>query len=530
MTTRKYSKRLLKLSLLVLFMGTVFVGCSKKEVPAEQESVDMETQVQQLLQQADLYYSEGKTNDAVMLLKDAYVNEEYKDYAKSITWALLNTYLQQQDIESAKELYLNTLNNTPDIAVPLFGSIEYTLKSNGNIDVLDEWCFGLAKNPNANSQLQAQALWYLQEAYSENANWLKVSDIIIYANDNLEAPIKYKFVDASLRQVVGANQYAVVDKIVSSLKLSSENDPELKGIILDAEFNALIKQNKLAEAKKMYEDNFAELNSRSRNNNFSMLLSEYNKEKNFAEADALIAFVTKDISVDNQSYKLFIRDWVKQAKLEAKPTDVQTRVLAIINSDSTDKFKQSIISSFFYYLMESLPVDQKQTLVAGVKGLLINSNDDMVKEPLASISLDGCFLLNDFDGAIEVVNNYEWPEENKAMRKDKLLPKIKAHKALLNEDYPEAVKNFRVFMDVIKQEPDEKYMDPYTGQQISVYSILGLNAVRIAGLWEKAGDTEQAKAAYKEAVEYYTAALEKEKEDSAQYQSIQKQLKQLEGK
>jgi len=530
MTTQKYSKKMVKLSLLVLFVGSALVGCSKKEAPIEPESVDMEMQVQQLLQQADIYYSEGKTNDAVMLLKDAYANEDYKDYARSITWALLNTYLQQQDIESAKELYLNTLNNNPDIAVPLFGSIEYTLKSNGNIDVLDEWCFGLAENPNANADLQAQALWYLQEAYSENADWLKVSDIIMYVNDNLEAPIKYKFIDSSLRQVVGAKQYAVVQKIISSLKLSSENDPELKGILVDAEFSALIKQNKLVEAKKLYEDNFAEMKNRSQNNNFSMLLSEYNKAKNFADADALIAFVTKDLSVDNPSYKLFIRDWVKQSKLEEKPAEVQTRVLAVINSDTTDKFKQSIISSFFYYLMETLPVDQKQALVAGVKGLMINSTDDMVKEPLASISLDGCFLMNDFDGAIEVVNNYEWPEENTAMRKDKLLPKIKAHKALLNEDYPEAVKNFRVFMDVIKQEPDEKYMDPYTGQQISVDSILGLNAVRIAGLWEKAGDTEQAKAAYKEAVEYYTAALEKEKKDSVQYQSIQKQLKQLEGK
>jgi predicted ATPase len=108
--------------------------------------------------------------------------------------------------------------------------------------------------------------------------------------------------------------------------------------------------------------------------------------------------------------------------------------------------------------------------------------------------------------------------------------KLSLLKEILNEDYPEAVKNFRIFMVVIKQVPDEKYMDPYTGQQISVDSILGLNAVRIAGLWEKAGDTEQAKAAYKEAVEYYTAALEKEKKDSDQYQSIQKQLKQLEGK
>jgi hypothetical protein len=530
MSAKKNIKKMVKLSLLVVFMGTLFVGCSKKEASVEAESVDMESQVQQLLQQADIYYAEGRTNDAVILLKEAYANEDYKDYARSITWALLNSYLQQQDIESAKQLYLDTLNKNPETAVPLFGSIEYTLKSNGNIDALDEWCFALADNPNANADLQAQALWYLQEAYSENGDWLKVSDIIIYANDNLDAPIKYKFIDSSLRKVVAANQYAVADKIISSLKLSSENDPELKSLILDSEFSALVKQNKLAEAQKLYEDNFSKMNSRSQNNNFSMLLSEYNKEKNFAGADALIDFVIKDLSVDNPSYKQFIRAWVKQAKLEEKPLEVQSRVMYVINSDAADKFKQSIISSFFYYLMESLPFEQKQVLVEAVKDLMINTTDDMVKEPLASISLDGCFLLNDFDGAIEVVTNYEWPEENTAMRKDKLLPKIKAHKALLNEDYPEAVKNFRVFMDVIKQEPDEKYMDPYTGEQISVDSILGLNAVRIAGLWEKAGDTEKAKAAYKEAVEYYNSALEKEKKDSDQYQSIQKQLKQLEGK
>ncbi|MDA3799832.1 MAG: hypothetical protein PF692_12210 [Kiritimatiellae bacterium] len=525
----KGCKRILNTTVMLFVTSAIFVGCSKK-TETTPKLVDTEMQVQQLLEQADLYYSEGKTNEAVMLLKDAYASEEYKEYSKSIVWALLNTYIQQQNIEDAKKLYLETLENNPEVATPLFGSIEYSIKSDGDVESLDEWCFMVAKHPNAQVDLQAQALWYLEEAYSEAANWMKVSDIITYAYENLTAPIKYKFVDASMRQVLAANQYATLDTLVSNLKLSSKDDAELQSIIVDVEFNALVKQDKLAEAQKLYEDNFSAMSERSKNNNFSVLLSAYNKASKFVEADALIDFAKKDISVDSSSYKLVMRAWVKQAKLEEKPVEAQNRVVSIIQSDATEKFKQSIVSSFFYYLMENIPVENKKVLVANVKELLMNSTDEMVKEPLASISLDGCFLLNDFDGAIEVVNNYEWPEENTAMRKDKLLPKIKAHKALLVEDYPEAVKNFRVFMDVIKLEPDEKYMDPYTGQQISVDSILGLNALRIAGLWEKAGDSEKAAAAQKEALGYYKDALAKEKEDSAQYKSISEQIKKLESK
>ena len=522
-------RRILNTIVMLFVISMIFVGCSKKTETIP-EVVDTEMLVQQLLEQADLYYSEGKTNEAAMLLQEAYASEEYKAYSKSIVWALLNTYIQQQNIEGAKKIYLETLENEPEVATPLFGAIEYSMKSAGDVEVLDDWCFVVAKHPNAQVELQAQSLWYLEEVYAEAANWMKVSDIVIYAYETLTAPIKYKFVDASLRKVLAANQYATLDTLVSNLQLSSKDDADLQAIIADLKFNALVKQDKLAEAQKLYEDNGATMSDRSKNNNFSVLLSAYNKASKFAEADALIDFAKKDLSVDSSSYKFVMRSWVKQAKLEEKPVEVLNRVFSIIQSDATGKFKQSIVSSFFYYLMESVPVESKKVLVANVKEQLMNSTDDMIKEPLASMSLDGCFLLNDFDGAIEVVNNYEWPEENTAMRKDKLLPKIKAHKALLTEDYPEAVKNFRVFMDVIKLEPAEKYMDPYTGQQISVDSILGLNALRIAGLWEKAGDSAKAAAAQKEALNYYKDALAKEKEDSAQYKSILEKIKQLESK
>lgn len=528
MSTKRY-RRILNITIMLFVTSSIFVGCSKK-IESTPEVVDTEMQVQQLLEQANLYYSEGKTNEAVMLLKDAYVSNEYKDYSKSIVWALLNTYIQQQNIEDAKKIYLETLEKDPEGTIPLFGSIEYSMKSAGDVEALDDWCFLVAKHPNAPAELQAQALWYLEEVYAGDANWMRVSDIIIYVYENIAEPIKYKFIDASMHLVLAANQYAILDTLVSNLKLSSKDDVELQTIIVDIEFNALVKQDKLADAQKLYEDNIATMSDRSKNNNFSVLLSAYNKTSKFAEADALIDIVKQDASVDSSSYKLFMRAWVKQAKLEEKPVEVHNRVISIIQSDATEKFKQSIVSSFFYYLMESVPVENKKVLVANIKEQMMNTTDNMIKEPLASISLDGCFLLNDFDGAIEVVNNYEWPEKNIAMRKDKLLPKIKAHKALLTEDYPEAVKNFRVFMDVIKLEPDEKYMDPYTGQQISVDSILGLNALRIAGIWEKAGEPEKVATAQNEALVYYKGALAKEKEDSAQYQSILEKIKQLEGK
>lgn len=518
--------------LLLTFLLVCFVGCSKKtdEIDAEGGGADIGAQVQSIFDQADIYYSQGRTNDAVKLLNDAYANDEYSEYCKNIAWFLINSYIQQGNLADAKAMYLDVLSKDPKGAMSLFGAIEFSIKEEGDINLLDEWCFELISNPNSLPDLQAQALWYLEDVYAENNNWPKVEELIKYANDNFDKSIRYRFVEASLRQLISAQQFAVLDKLIGSLSLSSEEDDELRGIILDIQFSSQLKQGKLDEAGKLYKDSFATLSERSRNNNFSKLLSEYNNRKDYSSADALISMVRDGLSVSDPSYKVFTRAWVKQAKIEGKPSELNARILLVLDSDASDKFKQSLVSSFFYYTMDNISVEEKRELVERVVKLFLSTEDEVIKESLASISLDGCFLLNDFDGALEVVTTYEWPEENKAMRKDKLIPKIKAHKALLENDYPTAVKHFREFMAVIAKEPEETFMDPYTGNQISVNSILGLNAERIAGLWEKAGDSEKATAAYGEALGYYREALAAEKKDSAQYKSIQEQINKLESK
>ena len=139
--------------------------------------------------------------------------------------------------------------------------------------------------------------------------------------------------------------------------------------------------------------------------------------------------------------------------------------------------------------------------------------------------LDGFFLVNDFDGAIAMLDKgldgrtAEWCKSTAA--------KLRAHKAMESGDRKEAVKQLIVFVDYMLSDEmkDFEDSDPANGVVYSREWVAAKNYMRCATLSGEAGDAK-AKADFTEkAKPLYKTALEKAKDDDISIKELQKEMK-----
>ena len=139
--------------------------------------------------------------------------------------------------------------------------------------------------------------------------------------------------------------------------------------------------------------------------------------------------------------------------------------------------------------------------------------------------LDGFFLVDDFDGAInELANGLpgrspEWCTSTVA--------KLRAHKAMSTGQRKEAVKQLLIFIDYMLSDvmKDFEDSDPANGVVYSREWVVAKNYMRCATLSGDDGD-EKAKADFTaKAKPLYKAALEKAKDDEVSLKELQKEMK-----
>ena len=165
---------------------------------------------------------------------------------------------------------------------------------------------------------------------------------------------------------------------------------------------------------------------------------------------------------------------------------------------------------------------------------LIDFSGVMIKEnkltPSACVSLrerrlDGFFLIDDFDGAINELGKGlpgrtpEWCTSTVA--------KLRAHKAMAAGQRQEAIKQLKIFIDYMLSDAmkDFEDSDPANGVIYSREWVVAKNYMRCANLSGADGD-EKAKAEYIEkAKPFYKQAAEKAKDDEVSMKELAEEMK-----
>ena len=142
--------------------------------------------------------------------------------------------------------------------------------------------------------------------------------------------------------------------------------------------------------------------------------------------------------------------------------------------------------------------------------------------------VDACFFLNDFDGAIKLIEQ-GLPGRSPVWVRG-TVAKLRAHKAMLADDPKEVVKQLLIFDEYLHSEEmkdrDDEY-DQTTGALYSTEWVMGRNYMRCSIYSRKAGDNESADKYLALAKPLFAKAREKCKDDKTTREELEREMQEL---
>ena len=140
--------------------------------------------------------------------------------------------------------------------------------------------------------------------------------------------------------------------------------------------------------------------------------------------------------------------------------------------------------------------------------------------------LDGFFLIGDYDRAITLLESGKITSRTPAWCKG-TAAKLRAHKAMDTKDHKEAIKQLQVFIDFMlsDEQKDFEDCDPTTGLFYSREWVVARNYMRCFNMATEMKDAAKA-AEFKElAKKYFSAALQKAKDDQKSLPVLKEEAK-----
>jgi len=195
------------------------------------------------------------------------------------------------------------------------------------------------------------------------------------------------------------------------------------------------------------------------------------------------------------------RYWAESAMMTNRAA-LPERLNALLATPIPTNQVDALFTRFFYDLLDDTAILRNLLPIASK---LLSSADEHSAKSLKTMQLDGAFVLEEYDLA-ETYLKEGIPGRDPTWHK-MVTCKVRAHRALKNNQPLEAVEQFRVFMSYIDDVTDDDTVDPTTGVQHTKDMLRGRNAKRIADILQAIPDAEGAAKARAEAAEYYQKAM-----------------------
>ena len=156
-------------------------------------------------------------------------------------------------------------------------------------------------------------------------------------------------------------------------------------------------------------------------------------------------------------------------------------------------------------------------------------NPEFSKNAAQSLSerrLDGFFLANDFDGAINLLEKEGLPNRTPAWAKA-TAAKLRAHKAMEAKNWPEACTQMLVFIDFMLSDEQKEFedCDPTTGIVYSRDWVVARNYLRCAQFMKDANNAAKSQEYRDLAGKYFKTALEKAQDDESSLKVLVQEMK-----
>jgi len=257
----------------------------------------------------------------------------------------------------------------------------------------------------------------------------------------------------------------------------------------------------------------------------SFSAAKANKDDELEAVDRLGMFIINNQKDKNKARNEAAACGLNILKISKKPDAIPARFEQLLSAGINPFNLYMLYSDYFYFVI--LPDNAKlakQMLAIGDK-LYDKLDRPHDKKLMALLLLDSAFITGDYQRCLQIIdaNSKYWEEE----WEDSAKIKIRAHLALQNKNYKEAVDGFRKYMDYVAKN-NVSTRDPVCDQVYTSEMLLGMNALRIGDiLRNNLNDEPGALENYAEAEKYFRKALSATKPDSREAKYINGQMSQI---
>lgn len=521
-----------------VLIGTSGCGASEDNVPVGDMSVDKtaemiepdilvdESPLYDLYQKVDELLMLGNTNQANAIFVAALDDAEFERLKTPLFNTMIRYFIFTEQIDTAKEQYLNALRTLPEIAEPGFDTIYGAYMSAGDLEGALAWARVLATQ-DIGANLRMTATDWLIGSLFRNDAFDEMGEELSAAIERFDATRFAPSVARIVQEALGSGNITVAEKVTVLIAASTKSNaaPYVEllttmQIRLDAEKGDW---EKIAARMPTLLSDVADQPLQQA---MGHAFQSARRAERFDMVEAMAgSIVHSELAAErDRTRTLAAREWIRVLFDGAEPDlpSFPARMDVLMKKGLPARQVYSIYSRHFYDLINDPEV--LKACIPLVDQLLPMLTDEVSQNALRSYQLDACFLVDDFDRALEILE--KGLVERDADWHKMAIVKVKAHKAQKEGRYEDAVGYYREFMKTIK---DEDIADPASDVMYSQATLLANNEKRIGDIFAEAGKSDAADQAYAKARKWYEQALASNKAGEATAAYIREQIEAVPG-
>jgi len=497
----------------VLVAALLAAGCDK-QVKSERMP-----DVNKVFMEVDTCLRGGDTNGALTLLTKALAD---KTYAQNRDWFYsyyLNVLLMGGRAEEAKTQYLGVIGKDEPLTRAGFNMLSSYYQAQGE-EAQAAWIKQMMQEP-LPPDLLAQVYAGQVRLFLGKGQIDKVAELVPVCISKFDVGASRRILGDAVGAEMAAERYDNASKLLDAIGKNAGSAQALKDLVAIDRTDILFLKGDWAAADPQFIKVATSLSDGELAGWVPRVIGRCIAKDQLDLADKLCDFVLKTqtgkVGTQNQA----AARWMDVAKARKDVAMIPARLEALKDLAIPGQVLLSLYGNEFYTVMGE---NKKANIVAmmafgdKLEALLPKADD---KAQVRAMALDGSSIIEDYARSLKILElgiadrDKNWHEM--------AINKAKAHLALQEGKYKEAVEYFRKFMVSIGtwEKPEQ---DPITGILCSKEMCLGRNAKRIGDIWTKGGDAKAAADAYAEAKAFYEKALADVKADSKEAQTIKTEM------
>jgi tetratricopeptide (TPR) repeat protein len=467
----------------------------------------------------------GDTNGAIQELTVAYEAGTYGEGTPRVLSMLVQGLVTAGRVGEAEAKFIEAAGKDPELIGNALGVIYGHKVRSGDDAATFEWTKQLQEMELPESAARPVFAWHLDACYSFGQR-KRIRELVPKCIETFEPTESANILKYVVGRLIARKKFDAAGGLVSMIGEGGQSVPELAKLVRVLRVNLAVETGEWEDIVDLVMQSAEVVDDRDLRQLFSRLCARALAQDEAGVVDQLCEYLLTQQKHKAATVREASRQWIALLKKYDKAGDIPARFGLLEKVGVAHDVRAALFRDEFYYVLGKAGPEGIAAMVKLGNALNAGMPAGDEKERLKVMLVDGCFMTEDYEGALALL---ESGIENRDEQWTRMATdKVQAHLALKRGDVDGAVKCFRKFMEYVETWESAE-TDPSTGVRHTKEMTLGFNTKRIAGIYKDAGRMKEAEAAYDEARKYYEKALEDAKEGSKSRAHILKEMAELPG-